>query len=117
MIEKTPLMKQYEKENPGKHAIWNDLITEQFKIWKAKKEDPNYNARYIYEDEDGFKIKRTSLENAFWAPMLRGMSQIVFLNRLMAYESAPWGAVPSLWRIGLSGCHRALWHMDGVSTC
>ena len=51
-------MEQYEKENPKKHAIWEGLITEQFKIWKAKKLDPNYNPRYIYEGKDGFKIMR-----------------------------------------------------------
>ncbi len=58
MPEKTPLMEEYEKENPKKHAIWDGLITEQFKIWKAKKLDPNYNPRYIYVGDDGFKINR-----------------------------------------------------------
>ena len=60
MLKKTPLMEQYERENPKKYAIWNGLVTEQFKIWKAKKLDPNYNPRYIYEGKDGFKIARKS---------------------------------------------------------
>jgi len=37
MIQKTELMKQFEKENPGKHAIWAYKITNQFKKWKKNK--------------------------------------------------------------------------------
>lgn len=37
MIQKTELMEQFEKENPGKHAIWANKITKQFKEWKASK--------------------------------------------------------------------------------
>lgn len=58
MIEKTALMQEFEKENPGKHAIWNGEITEQFKIWKEIKTNPDYNPRYIYQGKDGFKIVR-----------------------------------------------------------
>jgi hypothetical protein len=60
MPKMTPLMEQYEKENPRKHAIWEGLVTEQFKIWKAIKLDPSYNPRYLYEGKDGFKIVRKS---------------------------------------------------------
>ena len=60
MLKKTPLMEQYEKEHPGKHAIWNYQITEQFKIWKAMKEDPDFHPGYIYIGKDGFKITRKS---------------------------------------------------------
>ena len=62
-------MKQYEKENPKKHAIWDGLVTEQFKIWKAIKLDPTYNPRYIYEGKDGFKIARKS-EVLYYAQIL-----------------------------------------------
>ena len=38
MVEKTPLMKKFEKENPGKHAIWNGKKTAQFKKWKRHRD-------------------------------------------------------------------------------
>ena len=37
MIQKTELMQQFEKENPGKNAIWANKITNQFKKWKKDK--------------------------------------------------------------------------------
>lgn len=37
MTQKTELMEQFEKENPGKHAIWADRITKQFREWKENK--------------------------------------------------------------------------------
>lgn len=36
MPEKTSLMEKYEKEHPGKHAIWRGNITKQFKEWKEQ---------------------------------------------------------------------------------
>lgn len=80
MITKTPLMEQFEKENPGKHAIWNDLVTEQFKIWKAIKQDPTYNPRYIYADKDGLKIARKS-EVAYYAKILKKVVELYGLSK------------------------------------
>ncbi|MBD3226873.1 MAG: hypothetical protein GF329_01695, partial [Candidatus Lokiarchaeota archaeon] len=42
MVKKTPLMAQYEKEFPGKHAIWAGRITNQFKEWARGKEKEEY---------------------------------------------------------------------------
>lgn len=36
MPKKTSLMEKYEKEHPGKHAIWAGNITKQFKEWKEQ---------------------------------------------------------------------------------
>lgn len=36
MPEKTELMKTYEKQHPGKYAVWRGRITKQFKKWKKK---------------------------------------------------------------------------------
>ena len=37
VIEKTPLMKQFEEET-GKLAIWKGEISKNFKKWKKKKQ-------------------------------------------------------------------------------
>ena len=39
MVEKTELMKQFEGENPGKHAVWAGKVTKQFKEWKESRSD------------------------------------------------------------------------------
>jgi hypothetical protein len=39
MVEKTELMKQFEDENPEKHAIWAGKITNQFKKWEKSRMD------------------------------------------------------------------------------
>ncbi len=58
MRQKTPLMEEFEKENPGKHAIWQGEITEQFRIWKEIRLDPSYNPQFLYQGKDGFIIER-----------------------------------------------------------
>ena len=37
MVEKTELMKQFEVENPEKHAIWAGKVTNQFKKWEKSR--------------------------------------------------------------------------------
>ncbi len=52
MAEKTELMKQYEEENPGKHAIWAGKITGQFKEWEKSRislETPTVKDKIEYD--------------------------------------------------------------------
>ena len=52
MVEKTELMKQYEDENPRKHAIWAGKITSQFNEWKKSRislETPSVKDKIEYE--------------------------------------------------------------------
>ena len=52
MVEKTELMKQYEEEKPGKHAIWAGKITNQFKEWRKSRislEPPTVKDKIEYE--------------------------------------------------------------------
>ena len=36
VTEDNPRTQEYEKENPGKHAIWKGKITKQFLAWEEK---------------------------------------------------------------------------------
>ena len=52
MVEKTELMKQFEDENPKKHAVWAGKITNQFIDWKKSRkflETPKIKDKIEYE--------------------------------------------------------------------
>ncbi|GAG76144.1 unnamed protein product [marine sediment metagenome] len=53
---KSNLMEQFEKDNPGKHAIWNDKITDRFKEWKKKYRDPKTIRREKWNERIGLII-------------------------------------------------------------
>jgi len=88
MAKKTPLMEQYERENPKKHAIWNGELTEQFRIWREKKLDPSYNSRFLYEGEDGFKIERKSGDTNYYSKILN-----TIVKRYGLSENPDWNRV------------------------
>ena len=74
MARKSSLMEKFEKENPGKHAVWNGIITDQYIKWKKENVDPNHpnykELLLLYETKDGFQIEERLGDIDYYAKVL-----------------------------------------------